>query len=98
MTMLAVAPPWTTALSINLRWRDADSVWRDRPIESATPSTASCEAVNARRQQTRQRRNPHSVRRAASPHLPRFPCMGFVKEAFRQGGASFFLGQFLCSI
>ena len=61
MTMLAVAPPWTTASSINLRCATPVlPIAIGRP-EFATPSIASQTSGQRTSATDRQRRNPHSV-------------------------------------
>jgi hypothetical protein len=53
--------------------RDAGSACRDWPKRFVTPSIASQTSVQCNSATDRQHRNPHSVRRTVSPHLPRFP-------------------------
>jgi hypothetical protein len=60
MIMLAVTPPWIAVLSFDLPCAaPVLPIAIGRPPSS--PSIASQQAFNARRQTDRQRRNPHSV-------------------------------------
>jgi hypothetical protein len=69
MTMLAVALLTTVAVSFHLR-RAAPTL----PLAIGQPALSHPRLPAERAlNPSRQRLNPHSVRRAASPHLPRFP-------------------------
>src|SRR5882672_11708141 len=100
MTMLAVALPWTTALSINLRCAtpllpiaiDRPSPPLHRPLPN--------EAVNAPQQQTASAEIPIASD-APRRHISRgFLVWALSRRRFnrRQVGASFYLSQFHRSI
>ena len=81
MTMLAVAPPWTTALSINLRCAMPVLPIAIRRPSSSPPSTASKEPVAAPRQQTAGVEIPIA---SDAPHCP--ISRGFLPWRFADAG------------
>src|ERR1700736_332196 len=98
MTLLVVAPPWTTALSVNLRC--ATPVL---PIAIGRPTSSPFrplpkQAVKAPRQQTASAEIPIASD-AQLRHTSRgFLVWGFSCQGVRQSSKSFVLRQFLCSI
>src|SRR5467141_444776 len=98
MTMLAVALPWTTALSINLRCATPLlPIAIDRPSPPLRRPLPN-EAVNAPQQQTASAEIPIASD-APLRHISRgFLVWGFFCQGVRQSGKSFVLRQFLCSI